>query len=112
MTILHPTKIEGRVEAILINADIKDDSIETRRVDEVALSFAGFAGERHSGLVALSDVRYRKQYKKGHTDPQHPAGDDGVDRGSGPDRAKPAGGPDRTGMAWRKSAGFGHSQIH
>ena len=66
MTILHPTKITGTVEAILVNADRDDDSIETGRVDEVSANFEGFAGERHSGLVAKSDVRYRKQYEK-HT---------------------------------------------
>ena len=64
MTILHPTKIEGRVEAILVNADKDDDSIETRRIEDVAVSFEGFAGERHSGLVSRSDLRYRKQYEK------------------------------------------------
>ena len=65
MTILHPTKIEGCVEAILVNADNSDDSITTSRIEEVAASFEGFAGERHSGLVTKSDVRYRKQYEKG-----------------------------------------------
>ena len=64
MTILHPTKIEGIVEAILVNTDKDDDSIETRRIDEVAASFEGLAGERHSSLASLSDVRYRKQYDK------------------------------------------------
>lgn len=65
MTILHPTKIEGRVEAILVNPDKDDKSITTSRIEEVAAGFDGFAGERHSGLVAKSDVRYRKQYEKG-----------------------------------------------
>ncbi|NNE22197.1 MAG: MOSC domain-containing protein, partial [Rhizobiales bacterium] len=37
----------------------------TSRIEEVAASFEGFAGERHSGLVTASDVRYRKQYDKG-----------------------------------------------
>jgi MOSC domain-containing protein YiiM len=62
MTILHPTKIKGRVEAILINPDTADDSIETARVDGIDVHFEGLVGERHSKLVTLSDVRYRKQY--------------------------------------------------
>lgn len=64
MTILHPTKIIGKVEAILVNPDADDDSIETARKPRVDVSFEGFAGERHSGLVSRSDVRYRKQYEK------------------------------------------------
>ncbi len=62
MTILHATKVTGAVEAILINPNADDDSIETARVDKVGVTFAGFEGERHSGLVSKSDVRYRKQY--------------------------------------------------
>jgi hypothetical protein len=62
MTILHPTKVNGSVEAILVNPDADDDSIETARVDKIGVTFAGFEGERHSGLVSKSDVRYRKQY--------------------------------------------------
>ena len=64
MTILHPTKIEGSLEAILVNGNKNDDSIETARIDEIDATFEGLAGERHSGLVSLSDVRYRKQYEK------------------------------------------------
>lgn len=64
MTILHPTKTTGKVEAILVNPDAGDDSIETARQGRVEVSFEGFAGERHSSLVTRSDVRYRKQYKK------------------------------------------------
>lgn len=64
MTILHPTGITGKVEAILVNSDKDDESIETSRISKVDVLFEGFAGERHSGLTALSDVRYRKQYAK------------------------------------------------
>ncbi len=64
MTILHPTGIIGRVEAILVNGNRADDSIETARIERVEVTFEGFAGERHSGLVTKSDVRYRKQYAK------------------------------------------------
>ena len=62
MTILHPLKVSGKVEAILVNPDAGDDSIETARVERVDATFEGFAGERHSGLFSKSDVRYRKQY--------------------------------------------------
>lgn len=64
MTILHATSITGRVEAILVNGNSDDDSIETHRVDEVDASFEGIVGERHSRLVTSSDVRYRRLYEK------------------------------------------------
>ncbi len=64
MTILHATAITGRVEAILINGNSDDDSIETQRVDEIDVAFEGIRGERHSKLVTLSDVRYRRLYEK------------------------------------------------
>ena len=64
MTILTPTSIVGHVEAILVNSDAEDDSIETHRIESVDVTFEGIVGERHSGLVCPSDVRYRKQYAK------------------------------------------------
>ncbi|PHR85911.1 MAG: sulfurase [Blastopirellula sp.] len=65
MTILNPTKIIGNVETILINKDSKDESIETKKIDKVEAEFAGLAGERHSGLTSISDVRYLRQYPSG-----------------------------------------------
>jgi MOSC domain-containing protein YiiM len=63
MTILHPIKTRGRVEAILVNPRKVGDELETERVERVDARFEGFVGEvRHAGMTSLSDVRYRKQY--------------------------------------------------
>ena len=64
MTILHPTGIEGRVEALFLADDIDGGSIASRKVDEVEVCFEGFVGDRHCGLFGESDVRYARQYKK------------------------------------------------
>ena len=65
MTILHPIEIEGRVEALLLGSDADNDTVNSRQVDDVEVTFEGFAGDRHLGLFAHADVRYAKQYKKG-----------------------------------------------
>lgn len=63
MTILHPTAIRGRVEAVLVNPD-RALGLEKSAVPEVRASFAGFEGDCHGGLTRPSDVRTRRQYEK------------------------------------------------
>ncbi len=64
MSILRPTKIIGRVEAIAINRDPHTD-LSTERVSHITVSYAGFEGEAHSGLTRPSCVRVRRQYVEG-----------------------------------------------
>lgn len=58
---MNPVDIEGVVETILVRNHGSED-LQTCRVDDVAVSFAGFAGDTHAGLTRLSDVRVRKTY--------------------------------------------------
>ena len=63
MTILHPTSIRGRVEALLVNPD-RASGLEKSEVPQVRAGFAGFEGDCHSGLTRPADVRVRRQYAK------------------------------------------------
>jgi len=65
MTVLNPTSITGRVEALLVNPDAADESIETHATDQVEVSFEGLVGDRHAAMTCPADVRYRKQYSEG-----------------------------------------------
>lgn len=65
MTRLFQTELSGSVHALLRNGDAGDESIQTRRVERVRVLFDGFEGERHSGAVKPSDVRFRRLYPVG-----------------------------------------------
>ena len=60
----HLKNLDARTEAILVNST-PDEDLSSRRIESVAVSYAGFAGESHSGLVRASCVRVRHQYKQG-----------------------------------------------
>jgi len=65
MVMLLPLKeLDVRTEAILINATPKED-LSSSRIASVDITYAGFDGESHSGLVRASCVRVRGQYAQG-----------------------------------------------
>ncbi|MDH3658477.1 MAG: MOSC domain-containing protein [Alphaproteobacteria bacterium] len=64
MPILEPTNQSGRVDAVLINADGERD-LTTSRLDQVMVTYAGFEGDCHSGLIRHSCVRVKLQYPEG-----------------------------------------------
>ena len=65
MVMLRPLKkLEVRTEAILINTS-PDEDLSSSRVSSVKVTYAGFDGESHSGLVRASCVRVRGQYAEG-----------------------------------------------
>ena len=64
MAILKPTRLEGRVDAVLINTDGERD-LTTSPLDQVEVTYAGFKGDCHSGLTRSSCVRVKQQYAKG-----------------------------------------------
>ena len=57
-------KLDARTEAILVNSTA-DEDLSSSRVASVEVSYAGLAGESHSGLVRSSCVRVRHQYTQG-----------------------------------------------
>jgi len=57
-------KLDPRAEAILINAT-PDEDLSSNRISTVRVTYAGFDGESHSGLVRASCVRVRSQYSEG-----------------------------------------------
>lgn len=61
---LKPTKVQGRVDAVLINSD-RDQTLASRRVDKVRATFAGFEGDAHGGLTRSACSRVTLQYKRG-----------------------------------------------
>ena len=65
MVMLRPLKkLDARTEVILINST-PDEDLSSRRISTVKVTYAGFEGESHSGLVRESCVRVRGQYKLG-----------------------------------------------
>ena len=62
-----PTEIYGTTHALLIN-DTPDDSLESRRIPEVEVTWEGFAGESHGGLTRPSCSRVLRQYPKRGTE--------------------------------------------
>jgi MOSC domain-containing protein YiiM len=65
MVMLRPLKnIDARAEAILINST-PDEDLSSSRIASVKVNYEGLEGESHSGLVRLSCVRVRHQYKEG-----------------------------------------------
>lgn len=57
-------KLDARSEAILINT-APDEDLSSNRISKVRVTYAGFDGESHSGLVRASCVRVRGQYAEG-----------------------------------------------
>jgi hypothetical protein len=57
-------KLDVRTEAILVNATPNED-LSSSRIESVDITYAGFDGESHSGLVRASCVRVRGQYAEG-----------------------------------------------
>jgi hypothetical protein len=57
-------KLDVRTEAILVNATPNED-LSSSRIESVDITYAGFEGESHSGLVRASCVRVRGQYAEG-----------------------------------------------
>jgi len=65
MVMLRPLKkLDVRTEAILVNATPNED-LSSSRIASVVITYAGFDGESHSGLVRASCVRVRGQYAEG-----------------------------------------------
>jgi len=60
----HLKSLDARVAAILVNST-PDQDLSTRRIESVAVNYAGLEGESHSGLVRASCVRVRHQYPQG-----------------------------------------------
>jgi len=60
----HLKKLDARVQVILVNSTA-DEDLSSSQVASVEVSYAGFAGESHSGLVRKSCVRVRHQYTQG-----------------------------------------------
>jgi hypothetical protein len=61
---LLPTRFTARVTWLGRNPD-RSAALETRALTEMALTFAGDAGESHAGLTRPSDSRVLAQYKRG-----------------------------------------------
>lgn len=65
MVMLRTLKnIDARTQAILINSS-PDEDLSSSRITSARVSYEGLEGESHSGLVRLSCVRVRHQYKEG-----------------------------------------------
>jgi hypothetical protein len=64
MPALIPTSYTARVIWLGVNPD-RDAALDTQALSEMALGFAGNAGESRAGLVRLSDSRVLAQYKRG-----------------------------------------------
>ncbi len=60
----HLKNVEARAEAILANSTPEVD-LSSSRVDMARVTYEGFEGESHSGLVRSSCVRVRNLYKEG-----------------------------------------------
>jgi len=60
----HLKKLDARVQVILVNST-PDEDLSSSQVASVEVSYAGLAGESHSGLVRSSCVRVRHQYTQG-----------------------------------------------
>lgn len=60
----HLKNLDARAESILINST-PDEDLSSGRIDSVRVTYAGFEGESHSGLVRASCVRVRHQYTQG-----------------------------------------------
>jgi hypothetical protein len=61
---LRPLKLNACAEAILLN-DTPDEDLSSNRIPTVNVTYAGFDGETHSGLIRASCIRVRRQYTQG-----------------------------------------------
>lgn len=61
---LKPTKICGRVEAVLVNSD-RERSLASERLQSVRVGYEGFDGEAHGGLTRPACSRVKLQYEPG-----------------------------------------------
>lgn len=64
MAVLRDSGIGGKIQSLLIHPDKKND-ITSVACEAVAVSFAGFEGDSHSGLSRKSCVRVKDQYEEG-----------------------------------------------
>lgn len=64
MPALIPTRFTARITWLGHNPD-RAAALETRPMTEMALTFAGPAGESHAGLTRPSDSRVLAQYRRG-----------------------------------------------
>lgn len=64
MPALIPTAFTATVVWLGVNPD-RDAALETQALSEMALGFAGHAGESRAGLTRPSDSRVLAQYKRG-----------------------------------------------
>ena len=60
----HMKNLDARTEAILINST-PDEDLSSSRVDSAEVTYQGFQGESHSGLVRKACVRVRNMYTEG-----------------------------------------------
>jgi len=60
---LQPTSLGGTVDQLLVYAGQAGEP--SQQVESVDVSYAGFAGEVHSGLTRESCSRFKKQYPEG-----------------------------------------------
>jgi len=67
MSILKPTQLTGRVEALLLNPS-REDQLESFDRRELVATYAGLDGETHAGLTRPSCSRVLKQYPKRGTE--------------------------------------------
>lgn len=65
MAILIDSGMRGSVSALLVHQHNENDDITSEPIGSVQVSFAGFAGESHSGLTRKSCVRVKRQYPIG-----------------------------------------------
>lgn len=63
MGMLSPTQLYATIEFLGVNTDGKD--LSTSAIKSVDVSYAGFAGDSHTGLTRPSCVRVANQYPKG-----------------------------------------------
>lgn len=65
MAVLKESGLTGRIADLLLVPPGRSDDITSEAADSVAVTYAGLAGESHSGLTRSSCVRVKKQYPTG-----------------------------------------------
>ena len=64
MPILRPTRIHGRLSALLRNND-RESGLESEGIEQAVIGYDGIEGDAHSGLTRASCVRVKSQYDVG-----------------------------------------------
>lgn len=64
MPILRPTRIHGRVSALLCNPD-RETGLESAEINQANVGYDGIEGDAHGGLTRPSCVRVKSQYEVG-----------------------------------------------